>query len=93
MNAPLPIVVIGVVVLVAIAAVVVCVVWAEVRAAKVRRRRTRIARIEAELDEKAQALRERMFEIADALHREGHEARKAMIRASFLASGRLPRDQ
>lgn len=77
---------------VCLAAIVALVVLRRVAVARYleEQRRARIAQIEAELDEKARALRERMFEIASALHREGHDARKAMIRASFIASGKLP---
>jgi len=64
--------------------------WREYQEEREMDEQTRIAAIEAELDAKATALRERMFEIAEALHAEGHDARKAMIRASFIASGKLP---
>lgn len=65
-------------------------VWELWQSRRERETQARVAAIEAELDEKSRAMRERMFEIAEALHAEGHEARKSMIRASFIASGKLP---
>lgn len=50
----------------------------------------RRARIEAELDHKQDELRRTVLQLADALGMESHEARKALIRESFLASGRTP---
>ncbi|NYD66389.1 hypothetical protein [Agromyces atrinae] len=50
----------------------------------------RRARIEAELDRKQDELRRTVLQLADALGMEAHEARKALIRESFLASGRTP---
>jgi len=52
--------------------------------------REREARIEAELDRKQEELRRTILELAEAIGVEAHEARKAMIRESFLASGRVP---
>lgn len=54
--------------------------------------RGRQARIEAELDRKQEELRGTVLRLADALGMEAHEARKALIRESYLASGRLPRE-
>ena len=50
----------------------------------------RRARIEAELDQKQDELRRTVLGIADALGMEAHEARRALIRESFLSSGRVP---
>ena len=52
----------------------------------------RMARIEAELDRKQDELRRTVLQLADALGMEAHEARKALIRESFLASGRTPNE-
>lgn len=52
----------------------------------------RRARIEAELDRKQEELRRTVLQLADALGMEAHEARKALIRESFLASGRTPNE-
>lgn len=54
------------------------------------RRQARNARIEAELDRKQEQARRTILNLADALGMEAHEARKALIRESYLASGRLP---
>lgn len=50
----------------------------------------RRARIEAELDQKQDELRRTILDLADALGMEAHEARKALIRESYRASGRTP---
>lgn len=55
-----------------------------------RRRERRIARIEAELDRTQDELRATILQLADALSIEAHEARKALIRESYLASGTVP---
>lgn len=52
-------------------------------------RRTRQARIEAELDRKQDEMRATILQLATALSIDAHEARKALIRESFLASGRV----
>ena len=52
----------------------------------------RRARIEAELDRKQDELRRTVLQLADALGMDAHEARKALIRESFLASGRTPNE-
>ena len=54
------------------------------------RRAGRIARIEAELDRTEAELRQTILRLAGELGGSAHEARKALIRESFLASGRLP---
>lgn len=50
----------------------------------------RRVRIEAELDQKQEELRRTILQLADALGMEAHEARKALIRESFLSSGKTP---
>ncbi len=55
-----------------------------------RRREARIARIEAELDRTQEELRRTILQLADALGAEAHQARKALIHESFIASGRVP---
>jgi len=52
----------------------------------------RRARIEAELDRKQDELRRTVLQLADTLGMEAHEARKALIRESFLASDRTPNE-
>lgn len=52
----------------------------------------RRARLEAELDRKQDELRATILSLAEAIGMEAHEARKALIRESFLASGRVPKD-
>ncbi|MFC7925156.1 hypothetical protein [Microbacterium laevaniformans] len=51
--------------------------------------RKRVA-IEAELDRTQAELRGTILSLADALGMEAHEARKALIRESYRASGRVP---
>lgn len=46
--------------------------------------------VEVELDRTAEQLRVAVFELANQLGADAHEARKALIRESFLASGRVP---
>ncbi|APZ35625.1 hypothetical protein BOH66_16340 [Microbacterium aurum] len=48
------------------------------------------AAIEAELDRTQAELRGTILGLADALGMEAHEARKALIRESYRASGQLP---
>lgn len=55
-----------------------------------KRRLIRVNRAEAELDRTQEQLRSTMLQLADALGHEAHEARKALIRESFLASGQVP---
>lgn len=47
-------------------------------------------RIEAELDRKQDELRATILQLAAALGADAHEARKALIRESYRASGRVP---
>jgi sirohydrochlorin ferrochelatase len=47
------------------------------------------ARIEAELDRTSHELRATMYALAKELSDAGHDARKEMIRQSFLASGKV----
>lgn len=54
------------------------------------RRQRRIARIEEELDRQQAELRATILNLANQLGADAHEARKALIRESFLASGRVP---
>lgn len=58
-----------------------------------RARERRVTRVESELDRTQEELRRTVLQLADALGMEAHEARKALIRESFLASGRAPDDQ
>lgn len=57
--------------------------WAQMR-------RTKAERIEAELDRAQAQLRATILTLASELGADAHEARKALIRESFLASGRMP---
>lgn len=54
------------------------------------RRQRRITRIEAELDRQQAELRATILHLANQLGADAHEARKALIRESFLASGKVP---
>lgn len=54
------------------------------------RRQVRRDRIEAELDRTQDELRRTILSLADALGAEAHEARRALIRESYLASGAMP---
>lgn len=54
------------------------------------RRRTRIER---ELDVAQEQMRATIFQLASELGADAHEARKALIRESYLASGQLPPQQ
>ncbi len=55
-----------------------------------RRRQRKINRVEAELDRTQAQLRATILTLASELGADAHEARKALIRESFLASGRMP---
>lgn len=74
------------------AAGLVCVIWAGavlvVEWLATRRDRKR-ARIEAELDRTQAELRASILRLASELGADAHEARKALIRESFLATGRV----
>ena len=54
-----------------------------------RRRARRTARIEADLDRTSAELRQTILRLAEAIGTDAHEARKALIRESFLASGSI----
>lgn len=54
--------------------------------------RGRQDRIEAELDRTQDEVRHTILRLADALGMEAHEARKALIRESFIASGKAPEE-
>ena len=59
----------------------------------VRQRRDRKrARIEAELDRTQAELRQTIFQLASALNGDALEARKALIRESYLARGEVPKE-
>ena len=53
----------------------------------------RRARIERELDRQQAELRSTILKLASSLGADAHEARKALIRESYLASGQTPSDQ
>lgn len=55
-----------------------------------RRRDAKRARIEAELDRTQAQLRATILQLAAELGGDAHEARKAMIRESYLHRGELP---
>lgn len=54
------------------------------------RRNERAAAEERELDRKATELRATIFSLAEQLNADGLEARKALIRESYIASGQVP---
>ena len=51
------------------------------------------ARVERELDRKQAEIRATILTLAEHLNIDAHEARKALIRESYLASGRVPDSQ
>ncbi len=53
-------------------------------------RQRKVRRIEAELDRAQAELRATILALASELGADAHEARKALIRESFLAAGRIP---
>lgn len=55
-----------------------------------RRQRAAAAADEAWRDQKQMELRHTILRLADHLGADAHEARKALIRESYLASGKLP---
>ncbi len=57
------------------------------------RRERRQARIERELDRQQAELRSIILTLASSLGADAHEARKALIRESYLASGQIPAEQ
>ena len=71
----------------------ICLIWRGVellvdwvRTVRQRRRRA----VEAELERKQLQLRATILDLAGQLGADAHEARKALIRESYLASGRVP---
>lgn len=54
------------------------------------RKARRVARIEAELDRTQAELRSTILRLAEELGANAHEARKALIRESYLVSGQVP---
>lgn len=63
---------------------------AAIKAFLAARRQVELRATEAELDRKQDELRHTILRLAEALGAEAHEARKALIRESYLASGRAP---
>ncbi|KZE42037.1 hypothetical protein AVW09_10960 [Microbacterium sp. T32] len=57
-----------------------------------RRRDRKRARIEAELDRTQAELRQTILQLASALNGNALEARKALIRESYLARGEVPKE-
>lgn len=57
-----------------------------------RRRDRRRARIEAELDRTQAELRQTILKLAAAMNGDALEARKALIRESYLARGEVPKE-
>ncbi|KZE43289.1 hypothetical protein [Microbacterium sp. T32] len=56
------------------------------------RRERKRAAIEAELDRTQAELRATILSLSEQLNGSAHEARKALIRESFLARGEIPKD-
>ncbi|MEW1707337.1 hypothetical protein AB0230_08855 [Microbacterium sp. NPDC089190] len=56
------------------------------------RRDRKRARIEAELDRTQTELRQTILQLAVAMNGDALEARKALIRESYLARGEVPKD-
>ncbi|MFD6699420.1 MULTISPECIES: hypothetical protein [unclassified Microbacterium] len=56
-----------------------------------RRKQHRMA-IEAELDRKQEELRATIFQLASALSMDAHDARRELVRTSYLATGTVPDD-
>lgn len=56
------------------------------------RRDCKRARIEAELDRTQAELRQTILQLASALNGDALEARKALIRESYLARGEVPKE-
>jgi len=57
-----------------------------------RRRGRRVTTLEAEFDKTQAELRAAALSLAEQLNGNAHEARKALIRESFLARGEIPKD-
>ncbi len=57
-----------------------------------RRQDRKRARIEADLDRTQAELRQTIFQLAAALNGDALEARKALIRESYLARGEVPKE-
>jgi hypothetical protein len=57
-----------------------------------RRQDRKRARIEAELDRTQAQLRQTILQLASALNGDALEARKALIRESYLARGEVPKE-
>ena len=53
-------------------------------------RRAKVTKIEAELDQAQDQMRATILALAGQLGADAHEARKALIRESFLTSGQVP---
>lgn len=56
------------------------------------RRERRVTSLDAELDRTQAELRAAALSLAEQLNGSEHEARKALIRESFLARGEIPKD-
>lgn len=56
------------------------------------RREERIADLEEQLDRQQAQLRATILSLAEQLNADAHEARKALIRESFLARGEIPKN-
>jgi hypothetical protein len=65
--------------------------WIVMQIKTIRQRRRE--RIERELDRQQAELRTTILRLASELGADAHEARKALIRESYLAAGRLPDQQ
>jgi hypothetical protein len=57
-----------------------------------KRRERRVTTLEAELDKTQAELRAAALNLAEQLNGNAHEARKALIRESFLARGEIPKE-
>lgn len=84
----------GLPLLLAAAAVEKCVEGAEAVVERRRRSKEReIARVDVEIDAKQEELRATVLRLATLMSGEAHEARRAMIRASYEAAGQRPDTQ
>lgn len=57
-----------------------------------KRRERRVATLEAELDKTQAELRASVLSLAEQLNSNAHEARKALIRESYLARGEIAKN-